>query len=37
MHSEGSDKAPDPQHRDPETLDRELDELSGELRMIIPV
>lgn len=36
MDSEGSDESPDPQDRDPETLDRELDELSGELRMIIP-
>lgn len=32
----GAEDAPDPQHRDQETQDRELDELSSELRMVIP-
>lgn len=32
----GEQDAPDPQQRDEETLDRELDELTSELRMVIP-
>lgn len=30
------DEAPDPENRDEETLDRELDELSSELRTVVP-
>lgn len=33
---DGSENAPDPQQRDEEALDRELDELTSELRMVIP-
>lgn len=38
MHREEAqdEDAPDPQHRDEQTLDRELDELTGELRTAVP-
>ncbi len=36
MAQDGSENAPDPQQRDEEALDRELDELTSELRMVIP-